>query len=132
MRINSYIKKGVVVLEPSGKVLPGPDVESLDEKLFALLGKEKKKVIINLGKTDWIGSPAISVLLYHHSRFREKGGELKLANLTQHIREIIVITKLTLVFDVYDSLNEALESFVENLPTQKETALKILTSDPSS
>jgi len=119
MRFNCYAKKEVVVLEPVGKLLPGPDVDQLDEKLYALLGREKKKVVIDLGKTDRVGSSAISTLLYHHGKFKEIGGSLKLANLTRNIQEIIVITRLTLVFDVYDSLKQALDSFSEPSPAQK-------------
>ena len=111
MKINSCTKGDVVVLEPTGKISPGPDVGELDEKLYAILGKGQKKVIINLEKTPWIGSSAISVLLHHNCKFKETGGNLKLANLTKKIQEIIVITKLVLVFEVYDSLQAALDSF---------------------
>lgn len=111
MKINSYTKGDVVVLEPAGKISPGPDIGELDEKLYSLLGKGQKKVIINFEKTPWIGSSAISVLLHHNCKFKDIGGNLKLANLTKKIQEIIVITKLALVFEVYDSVKEALDSF---------------------
>jgi len=42
MKINSYKKEDVLILEPVGKVLPGPDTGDLDEKLYALLGKGQK------------------------------------------------------------------------------------------
>lgn len=113
MKINSYTKDEVVILEPQGKIMPGPDVGALDEKLFALLGKRQKKVIIDLGKTEWLCSSALSILLHHNCKFREIGANLKLANLTKKIQEIIAIAKLVLVFDVYDSLQAALDSFQE-------------------
>ena len=113
MKINSYAKEDVTVLEPVGKLMGGPDVGELDEKLYALLGRGQKKVIIDLSKTAWISSSAISILIHHHTKFGEIGGKLKLANLTKKVQEIIVIAKLTLVFDVYDTLEEALESFQE-------------------
>jgi anti-sigma B factor antagonist len=113
MRMNSYAKDDVVVLEPAGKLTSGPDVGELDEKLYALLGKGQKKVILDFCKTDWIASSGISILVHHYTKFREIGGDLKLANLTKKIQEIIVITKLTLVFEVYDTLEAALDSFKE-------------------
>lgn len=113
MKINSYTKDDVVVLEPVGKLMGGEDVGELDEKLYALLGKRKKKVVLDLGKTAWIASSAISILIHHYAKFKEIGGNLKLANLTKKIQEIIVITKLTLVFEVYDTLEAALDSFKE-------------------
>jgi len=113
MKINSYTKDDVVVLEPAGKLMGGPDVGELDEKLYALLGRKQKKVILDLGKTAWIASSGISILIHHYTKFKEIGGNLKLANLTKKIQEIIAITKRTLVFDVYDTLEAALDSFKE-------------------
>jgi len=119
MRIKTYAQDDVVILEPVGKLMPGQAVGKLDEKLYALLGRGQKRVIIDLGNTIQIGSSAISVLLHHHTKFREIGGNLKLANLTKSIREIIAITRLTLVFEVFDGLREAQESFAEPLPRHK-------------
>jgi anti-sigma B factor antagonist len=111
MRINSYTKEDVVVLEPSGKLMAGQDVGELDEKLYALLGKGQKQVILDFRKTDWIASSGISILIHHYGKFKEIGGNLKLANLTKKVQQIIVITKLTLVFEVYDTLEAAVDSF---------------------
>lgn len=124
MKINFYTKDDVVVLEPIGKLLPGPDAWRLDQKLYALLGREQKKVIIDLGRTIHIGSSALSILLHHHRTFREKGGNLKLANLTKKVQEIIAITRLTLVFEVFDSLEAALDSFSKPLPAHEKNDLK--------
>lgn len=111
MKIRLYSRDDVAVLEPSGQLMGGQDVGELDEKLYALLGKQQKKVVIDLGKTAWLTSSAIAVLLHHHSKFHEIGGKLKIANLTQKVQQIIAITKLTLVFEIYDTLDAALGSF---------------------
>jgi len=124
MKINSYTKGDVVVLEPVGKLLPGQAVGKLDEKLYALIGRGQNRVIIDLGKTAQIGSWGISALLHHHMKFREIGGNLKLANLTKNIQQIIAITRLTLVFDVFDSLEQAVDSFGERLPPHRDSELK--------
>jgi len=116
MKINSYSKGDVVILEPVGKLLPGNAVGKLDEKLYALLGRKQYRVVIDLGKTAQIGSSAISVLLHHHFKFREFGGDLKLVNLTKNIRQIIAITRLTLVFDLFDTIEEAVDCFEQRLP----------------
>jgi anti-sigma B factor antagonist len=109
--MNSYTKGDVVVLEPEGKIMPGTDTGALDEKLYALLGQGQKKVIIDLGKTAWVGSSALTILLHHNCKFKESGGSLKLAGLTRKIQQLIVVTKLVLVFEVYDTLEDALDSF---------------------
>ena len=111
MNINSYAKDDVAILEPIGKLMGGADVGELDEALYALLEKGQKEVIIDLGKTPWIYSSSISILIHHYTKFREVGGNLKLANLTNRTLQIMSMTKLVLVFEVYDTLEAALESF---------------------
>ena len=111
MKINSYIKDDVVVLQPVDKLMGGRDLGELDEKLYALFGKGQKKVVIDLGKTPWIYSASLCILLHHYLKFKEIGGNLKLANLTEKAQHIIVMTKLIMVFEIYDSLHAALDSF---------------------
>ena len=113
MKINSYATDDVAILEPIGKLMGGADVGELDEKLYALFEKGQKKVIVDLGKTPWIYSSSISILIQHFIKFREIGGNLKLANLTRETLKIVSMTKLTLVFEVHDTLEAALESFKE-------------------
>jgi anti-anti-sigma factor len=113
MKINSYTRDDVAILEPVGKLMGGADVGELDEKLYALFEKGQKKVVVDLGKTPWIYSSSISILIHHFIKFREIGGNLKLANLTRETLKIVAMTKLTLVFEVYDTLEAALESFNE-------------------
>jgi anti-anti-sigma factor len=111
MKIQSYTKDGIVVLEPEGRIIPGKDVGELDERLYSLLESGQKKVIIDLHKTAWFGSSGITLLLHYNCKFREIGGHLKLANLTKNIQKIIAITKLAIEFEIYDTLEVALNSF---------------------
>ena len=111
MKVKLYEKNGVSVVEPAGKLMGGADTGELDEKLYALLGRGQMKVIIDLGKTDWMNSSGIAILIHHWKKFNDAGGLLKLANLTKKIEKIMVIAKLTTVFEVHDTLEDALQSF---------------------
>lgn len=111
MRFNHYEKNDVDIIEIKGKIMGGDDFMPLDDKLYALIGRGRKKAIIDLGGCDWINSTGLGRLIHHSTTFKDQGGELKLANLTEKIDKIITITRLTEVFDVADSLEEALASF---------------------
>ena len=111
MKVKTYATDGVEVIEPKGKFLGGADTGELDEKLYALLGKGVKAVVIDLGSPAWMNSSGIAILIHHYKKFRDQGGNLKLANLTKNIEKILVIAKLTSVFEPYDSLEEAVASF---------------------
>ncbi len=111
MKVKTYEKNGVAVIEPSGKLMGGPDTGELDEKLYALLGRGHHKVVLDLGRTDWMNSSGIAILIHHWKKFNDAGGNLRLANLTKKIEKIMIIAKLTTVFEVFDSLDDAVNSF---------------------
>lgn len=111
MKIHSYTKGDVTVLEPEGKLMLTRDVHQLDDTLDALLEKGEKRAVLDLHKTAWISSAAISTFLDYRSKFKDAGGALKFANLTPEVREIIALTKLSSTFEIFDSLQAAVQSF---------------------
>jgi anti-sigma B factor antagonist len=111
MKFNHYEKDGIDVIEVKGKLMGGDDFTGLDDKLYALIGKGRNKAIIDLSGCDWINSTGLGRLIHHATTFREMKGELKLANLTEKIDKIITITRLTQVFDIADTVDEAIARF---------------------
>jgi anti-sigma B factor antagonist len=111
MKFNHYEKGDVDVIEVKGKIMGGDDFVPLDDKLYALIGKGRKKAVIDLSACDWINSTGLGRLIHHSTTFKGMNGELKLANLTEKINKIITITRLTEVFDVTDSVDEAVAKF---------------------
>ena len=99
------------VISIKGKIMGGDDFAELDDKLFSLIGRGRKKVIIDLSSCDWINSTGLGRLIHHSTTFKNSGGEMKLANLTDKIDKIITITRLTEVFDVSDSVEDAKSKF---------------------
>ncbi|HVP35759.1 MAG TPA: STAS domain-containing protein [Terriglobales bacterium] len=115
MKLRLYSRGEVLVLEPVGNIRSEEEVAKLDEKLYSILGRGKKKVVVDLGRTIWLSSRAISTLLNHNIRFREAGGRLLLANLTNKIEELIAITRLASFFEVHDTLGAAVDSFEKKI-----------------
>ena len=111
MKFNHYEKDGVEVIEIKGKIMGGDDFIELDDKLYSMIGRGRKKVVIDLSGCDWINSTGLGRLIHHSTSFRNINGELKLANLTDKIDKIITITRLSEVFDVTDSVEEAIGRF---------------------
>ena len=111
MKFNHIQKNDVDIVEISGKIMGGDDFSALDDKLYSLIGRGRTKVIIDLGSCDWINSTGLGRLIHHSTTFKNSGGELKLARLTDKIDKIITITRLTEVFDVTDSVEEAIGRF---------------------
>jgi len=111
MKVNHYEKDGIDVIEVKGKILGGDDFAPLDDKLFALIGKGHNKAVLDLSGCDWINSTGLGRLIHHSTTFKQMNGELRLANLTEKIDKIITITRLSEMFDVSDSVDEAIKKF---------------------
>lgn len=111
MKVNATEKDGIQVISVIGKMMGGPDTGELDERLYALLGRGSDQAVVDLAQCEWINSSGLSILIHHYKKFRDAGGELKLANLTTKIERILVIARLTEVFQVFDSVDEAVDSF---------------------
>jgi len=101
----------VTILDMSGKVTLGEGSVALRTTIRRLLGDGKKKILLNLGGVGYIDSSGIGELVSSFTAVNKEDGTLKLLNLTQKIQDLLAITKLLTVFDVYDSESDALSSF---------------------
>jgi len=101
----------VTILDLDGKVTIGEGSVALRTAIRRLLEEGKKKILLNLAKVGYIDSSGIGELVSSYTAINKEAGELKLLNLTQKIQDLLTITKLLTVFDVYESEEEALASF---------------------
>jgi anti-sigma B factor antagonist len=111
MRLSDREQDGVVILEPKGKIMGGPDASLLHDKLYEFIEQNKKQVVIDLSQVDWMNSTGLGILISGYTTLRNTNGELKLANVTDKIQSLLTITKLVTVFEAYDTVDEAVESF---------------------
>lgn len=101
----------VVVLELVGKVIGGPDATVLNDKLHDLVEQGQKHVVADLSQVNWINSSGLGILISALTTMRNAGGDLKLANVTERIQNLLMITKLQAVFESYESVDKAVASF---------------------
>ena len=101
----------ITILDMNGKVTIGEGSIALRTTIRRLLGEGKKSILLNLGSVGYVDSSGIGELVSSFTAVNKEGGSLKLLNLTQKIQDLLAITKLLTVFDVYDSESEALSSF---------------------
>lgn len=111
LNINERQAGDVTVLDMSGKITIGEGSVSLRTAIRRLLEEGKKRILLNLAGVSYIDSSGIGELVSSYTAINKEGGQLKLLNLTQKIKDLLTITKLLTVFDVYDSEAEALNSF---------------------
>jgi anti-sigma B factor antagonist len=101
----------VTVLDMDGKITIGDGSVALRSAIKRLLEEGKKKVLLNLAGVGYVDSSGIGELVSSYTSIKNAGGQLKLLRLTQKIKDLLTITKLLTVFDVYDSEADALNSY---------------------
>ncbi|MCZ6775102.1 MAG: STAS domain-containing protein [Ignavibacteria bacterium] len=103
----------VSVIELEGNLMGGPDATTLNSKLHELIEAGKKNVVVDLGGVQFMNSSGLGQLIAGVRAMKSAGGDLKIANTSAKISALIKITKLTSIFETYDSVQKALESFKE-------------------
>jgi len=103
--------KGITVLVLSGRVTLGDESNQLRTKIKDLLAQGKKRLVLDLGDVSYIDSAGLGTLVAGYTSSQSQGADMKLANLTKRFNEQLNITKLVTVFDVYNSVDEAVASF---------------------
>jgi anti-sigma B factor antagonist len=101
----------VNVLDISGRIVLGDELEELRDAVRNLLTQGKKKIILNLAEVTYIDSSGVGELVRCFTSVRNQGGELKLLNLTQKVHDVLHVTKLYTVFDIRDDEFKAVKSF---------------------
>ena len=101
----------VTILDLTGEVRIGEGSVALRTAIRRLLEEGKKRILLNLAGVGYIDSSGIGELVSSYTAIGKDGGQLKLLNLTQKLQDLLTITKLLTVFDVYESEADALNSF---------------------
>lgn len=111
LNINERQAGDVTVLDMNGRITIGEGSVALRTAIRRLLEEGKKKILLNLGGVGYIDSSGIGELVSSFTAINKEGGQLKLLNLTQKLRDLLAITKLLTVFDSYDDEQEAMNSY---------------------
>ena len=102
---------GVTVLQLAGRVTLGEESNQLRTRIKDILAQGKTRLVLDLAEVTYIDSAGLGTLVAGFTSAQNQGANLKLANLTKRFREQLHITKLVTVFDVYDSVQDAVKSY---------------------
>jgi anti-sigma B factor antagonist len=111
MKIKSRQVDGITIMDCSGRITLGEGSVQLRDAVRDLLSKGSKQILLNLGDVTYIDSSGIGELVSAFTTVRNQGGDLKLLNLTKKVHDLLQITKLYTVFDIWDSEASAISAF---------------------
>jgi anti-sigma B factor antagonist len=111
MKIEMRTVGDVRILDCSGKITLGEGTMTVRNTVRDILKDNGKKIILNLANVNYIDSSGIGELVSTYTTVTNNGGQLKLLSLTKKINELLQITKLLTVFQVFDNESAAVSSF---------------------
>lgn len=111
LKIASREMDGITILQLEGRIVLGEESNALRERVKTLLGTNKFKIVMNMGQVTYIDSAGLGTLVAAFHSARNQGAVLKLSNLGQKFQEVLQVTKLLTVFEVFDSEAAAIQSF---------------------
>lgn len=103
--------ESVLILDLKGRLVAGPDVTDLRSTIGSVVARGSLKVIINLQQVDYIDSTGLGTLVIAHSTLEKAGGAMKLLHLSKRSAELLILTKLSTVFEMFDDEQAAINSF---------------------
>jgi anti-sigma B factor antagonist len=120
VKLNIRETDGVSIIDVSGRLTLGESANTLRNAVRELAESGQRKIVLNLTELSFIDSSGLGLLVGGFAAFTRLGGQLKLVNLSNRVKELLVITKLYTVFEVFDNEATAIGSFVEQ-PVQTQT-----------
>src|SRR6201987_2291010 len=111
MKVNTREVDGVTVLDLSGRITLGEGSVQLREAIRDLISKGSKSILLNLGDVNYIDSSGLGELVGAYTTAKNQGATLKLLNLTKKVKDVLQLTTLYTVFDIYDDEASAVGSY---------------------
>ena len=110
LKLTVRTKDDIVVVDCAGRIVFGEESADLRDTVKMVI-TQSKRIVLNLSGVTYIDSGGLGTLVALYTTARNSGGSIKLANLTPRVDDLLQVTKLVTVFDVYDSEEKAIESF---------------------
>ena len=114
MEIEERAVGTVTVLDVKGRLTLGDGEVLLRDKVRTLVSQGCRQIVLNLAEMPYMDSAALGEMVRSHTTMNRENGHLKLSNVPKRIRELLVVTKLATVFDIFETEAEALRSFADS------------------
>ena len=103
--------EGIAILDLKGRLVMGDPATEIREAICKVQDSGNNRIILNLKEVDYIDSTGLGSLVLGFTSSQKAGGALKLANLNKRNLELLVLTKLSTVFEIFNDEQEAVNSY---------------------
>ena len=110
LKLSTRTVDGILIVDCAGRIVFGEESAHLRDTVKKLI-TENNRLVLNLSGVNYIDSGGLGTLVALYTTARNAGGSIKLANLTQRVGDLLQVTKLVTIFDIYDNEEQAAQSF---------------------
>ena len=110
MKIKQNKQGDVMVLELSGKIMGGPDFDKFKGEITKNIEDGFKHVVLDMSGVPWINSTGLGILITGYHSLKAAEGSMSICNVKERVLSIFYISQLENIFQVYETLEEALAS----------------------
>ena len=111
---STTIQNGTIaIIDIKGSLIGDDLTEGFRREVSDYLEQGNKSLIINLQRLNYMNSSGLGALIAAHTSYAKNGGEIRLVGVTKNVQNLLVVTRLIEIFDVYDKIEEAIKSFSE-------------------
>ncbi len=111
MSIKEAFQGDVVVITPKGNLMGDPETTELRDKIKHLVADGFLKIVLDASKMKWVNSSGLGAMIAAMTSVTNGGGDMRIANVTDKIQSLFMITQLIKVFKTFDSTERAIASF---------------------
>jgi anti-sigma B factor antagonist len=111
LKITERTADDVTILDLEGRIVLGEESSALRERVKSLLNQGRRNILLNMANVSYIDSAGLGALVASYTSAKNQGATLKLVNLGSKFREVLQVTKLLTVFEVFEDEKTALASF---------------------
>ena len=111
MNIKQNNAGDIMVLNLSGKIMGGPDHDKFQTEIKTLISAGHVDILLDMHKVSWVNSTGLGILVSAYHTLKKNGGVMKICEVSTRIDNILNVTQLKLVFQTFESQDDALASF---------------------
>ena len=111
LEIKEREREGICILDMNGRLTVGDEASKFRERMSKLISSGRHNIILNMAQVDYVDSTGLGAMVMCYTTLNRDGGKVKLLNLTRRSIELLVMTKLTTIFEVFNDEQNAINSF---------------------
>ena len=111
MKIERRKVGNVTILDLKGKILFGDGIDELRQSINGAIKDGEKQMVLNFAEVPYLDSTGLGEVVRSYTTLKKEGGTVKIVNLTNKVKDLMMVTKLITVFETFNSEKEAVDSF---------------------